>query len=96
MAGPLLNVEASRYREIVVSMSVSAGTGAQMYWTTKESPNFAEDKVVNIGIVGDGVMRDYVFPVAGHPNWKGTITRLRLDPSNVAGAEMEIARIGGR
>ncbi len=96
MAGPLLNVEASRYREIVVSMSVSAGTGAQMYWTTKESPNFAEDKVVNIGIVGDGVMRDYVFPVAGHPNWKGTITRLRLDPSNVAGAEIEIERIGGR
>jgi len=96
IGGPALMAEAARYKEIVVRMAVSAGSGAQVYWTTKDSPATAEDKVLNIGIVADGVMREYVFPVGGHPNWRGTITRVRLDPSNAAGAEILIESIRGR
>jgi len=96
LGGPPLIADAARYREIVVRMAVSAGTGAQLYWTTKDSPATAEDKVVNIAIVGDGQMRDYAFPVATHPNWKGTITRIRLDPTNVSGAQIRIESILGR
>jgi hypothetical protein len=96
VGGPPLVAEAARYKEIVVRMAVSAGTGAQLYWTTKDSPATAEDKVLNIPIVGDGVTREYVFPVAKHPNWKDTITRIRVDPSNVAGAKVRIESIRGR
>jgi len=95
IGGPPLRVEASRYRRIVVRMAVSAGSGAQTYWTTQDSPHFDEQKVVNIAIVPDGRLRDYVFPVGEHRNWNGVITHLRLDPSNAAAADIVIQSIRG-
>ncbi len=62
-------------------MSVSAGEGAQFFWTTEDSPAMAEDKSVHIGIRADGGMHDCYFEVGGHEMWRGqTITSIRLDP----------------
>jgi hypothetical protein len=72
--------------QVRVRMAVSAGTGAQFFWTTEDSPTMAEDKSVSIGIQGDGQPHEYYFEVGKHAMWRGkTVTSIRLDP--MVGAE---------
>jgi hypothetical protein len=84
-------------RRIHVRMAVSAGTGAEFYWTTTDSPTMAEDKTVKIPIQGDGQFHDYYFEVGAHPGWQGkTITAIRLDPmSGAREADIRIDFIRG-
>ena len=68
-----------------------------MYWTTKDSPRFAEDKTVKIRIIADGKFHDYYFEVGKHKLWRGqTITAIRLDPmSGARAADIRIDFIRG-
>jgi hypothetical protein len=84
-------IAADTIARIHVRMAVSAGTGAQLFWTTADSPAMAEDKSVRIGIQGDGELRDCYFEVGKHAMWRGkTITGIRLDPM-VGADEADIA-----
>lgn len=82
---------------IRIRMKTTGGTNAQFYWTTEDSPNFAEDKVVVFPIISDGEFHEYVVEVGQHPMWKGKrITAIRLDPTNGApGASFAIDYIKG-
>jgi hypothetical protein len=90
-------VDGNTVRRIHVRMAVSAGAGAEFYWTTSDSPSFAEDKTAKIAIRGDGEFHDYFFEVGDHPMWRGkTITAIRLDPmSGATAAEIKIDFIRG-
>lgn len=80
-------IEGNSVARVHVRMAVSAGAGAELYWTTVDSPQYAEDKTVKIQIRGDGKPHDYYFDVGRHPMWRGkTITGLRLDPMSGADA----------
>ena len=83
---------------IVVRMRVSAGGGPSIYWTTTDSPSFAEDKVVRFNSTADGQFHEYRISVGSHAMWRGkTITALRLDATNGApGAEIAVDYIRGR
>ncbi len=88
-----LDVNAAGVRTIVVHMKVTAGEGAQIYWTTKDSPAFGEDKVVRFAPKADGQFHEYAVDMAGHSLWAGVVTALRLDPvsgSKAVGAVAEI------
>ncbi len=82
---------------IVVSMSVAAGRDASLYWTTQDSPTFAEDKTVRFAVKSDGQFHEYRLEVGKHPLWRGKrITAIRLDPTNGApGARIAIDYIRG-
>ena len=70
---------------IVVRMRVSAGASPSIYWTTSDSPAFAEDKVARFPLIADGQFHDYRVDVGSHAMWQGkTITGVRLDPTNGA------------
>jgi len=72
-------------KRIAVRMRVTAGATGQLYWTTEDSPGYAEDKVIAFPIQADGEFHEYVLDVGSHPLWRGKlITGLRLDPTNNA------------
>ncbi len=78
-------IDGDSVSRIHVRMAASAGEGGQWYWTTTDSPDFAEDKVVVFPVQADGKMHDYLIEVGNHARWRGkTITGLRLDPVNGA------------
>ncbi|MCX7598798.1 MAG: hypothetical protein N2512_08035 [Armatimonadetes bacterium] len=90
-------VEGSRVQRIHVRMAVSQGAGAEFYWTTTDSPHWAEDKTAKITIRADGEFHDYYFEVGDHPLWRDkTITAIRLDPmSGATAASIKIDFIRG-
>ncbi|WP_020468584.1 hypothetical protein [Zavarzinella formosa] len=65
---------------------------AQLFWATHEKPGFAEARSLTFLLNPDGEYRDYAIKLAGHPEWKGTITDLRFDPTP-SGAERTSIKI---
>ncbi|MBN2450747.1 MAG: hypothetical protein JXR77_10185, partial [Lentisphaeria bacterium] len=85
-------LDGNSIRRIRVRLSSSAGSGAQFFWATSESPAMCEAMRVNAPLVGDGEFHEVVFDVGDHPQWRGrTITAIRLDP--MSGAEAARIRI---
>ena len=80
---PGLRVAGDSVRVLRLRMLLTGGERASVYWTTASSPLFAEDKVVNFAVAGDGQWHEYRLAVGEHPKWRGeTITALRIDPNN--------------
>lgn len=72
---------------IEIRLRVSAGRDGQFYWTTADSPRFAEDKVLHFALTPGTEWKTYRVYVGTHPHWSGKeITAIRLDPGNGAAA----------
>jgi hypothetical protein len=56
----------------------------------------SEATSIHFEIRSDGEFHDYVIPVAEHEKWKGVITSLRLDPTDLAGSEIAVESIIGK
>ena len=71
--------------QIRMASNAPDGQGA-VYFTVQGSSNFSEDKKVPFSVVNEpgGTARfyEYVVPMLINPNWAGTITRIRIDPSD--------------
>lgn len=92
-----MDLNGSEWKAIIIRMKTTGGDTAQFYWTTQDSPAFAEDKVVSFPIISDGEFHEYKVELDQHPMWKGKkITAIRLDPTNGApGAFFSIDYIKG-
>jgi hypothetical protein len=99
LLSPVVSVPAADYPRIEISLANNAGdTGAKIYFTTANNPDFDEGKAVGFATTSDGVLRVYVVDMSDNPNWQGTITRLRVDPVEAGNSdgsydEVAIARI---
>jgi hypothetical protein len=89
---PATWVNTREHRWVYVRMSQTAGTTAQIFFQTETFPAFTADRVVSFPIIADGVMRDYVVPMGDSANYKGVVTKWRLDPTNASGSVMAIDR----
>ncbi len=80
---PALSISADNYNGIQINMASNApdGIGA-IYFRTSESPTYSEDKKIDFPVENDGNFKDYLIPVSQNALWKGTITGIRVDPSN--------------
>lgn len=79
-----LHVPAESCPVLVIRMSKQAGGKGQIFWTTSDSPAFADDKHITYETPADGQFHDIRLPVGKHPMWAGkTITALRIDPDVV-------------
>lgn len=87
-ARSFLRIPADKYTTIEVRMKVSAcQPTAQLFWTTRDEPQFRDDKYMNFPIKPDGQWHEYEVPVSEHEKWRGQeIRAIRLDPT-VGGAE---------
>jgi len=81
----LLRVRGDDCPLILIRMQVSAGGGAQFFWTTESSPAFDEAKSLRFPITADDQFHDYRLEPGRHPAWRGqTITAIRIDPTSGA------------
>ncbi|MDI9396149.1 MAG: peptidoglycan DD-metalloendopeptidase family protein [Euryarchaeota archaeon] len=78
-----LSVNANNYNAIMINMASNApdGVGA-IYFKTSDSDSYTDDKKVEFTVNADGKFREYSIFMGENPNWKGTITGIRIDPSN--------------
>lgn len=63
---------------------------AALYWRTAEAPEFSPERRVEFVIKPDGELRDHELDLAAHPEYRGTITGLRIDPIESADETDEI------
>ncbi|WP_420810644.1 NEW3 domain-containing protein [Jiangella asiatica] len=71
-----LDIDGADGAVVEVTMSVSADSGAQLFWTTDAEPFFSEGKSTKFAVTA-GKSRTYRVPVRA---FDGTLTGLRLDP----------------
>ncbi len=83
-------VDCASVSHLVVRMrSTQAGT-TQVYFTTSEHADPAQNAIPIFGVAGDNEFRTYEVAVAGITGWSGTLGLLRLDPVNGMGTSAEI------
>ena len=63
------------------------GSLATVYWATFSEPDFHASRHLSFPITSDGEYRTYEVPLSSSAEYKGLITRLRLDPGEAAGTE---------
>lgn len=81
--------------DIVQGIPISDPT-MQIYFATEAQPNFTEANSVKVRGLADGELHRYSFYFAGNLNWKGTLTKLRLDPAgsgNKGGIRIDRVRL---
>jgi hypothetical protein len=95
-----LRLRPDQYSKIRVRMKLPpCNSEAQFFWTTSDSPRFADDKYMNFPVTPDGEWHEYEIPVGTHEKWRGKAIRaIRLDPTTGGaqpGAKVEIDWIVG-
>jgi hypothetical protein len=96
--GPGIRAAASGFGAVLVRMRLSRATGApvqdlaQLFWRTARLAE-SESTSARFRVELDGTWHDYRIPVSENPRWRGTVTRLRLDPVNQPDVQVEIRRI---
>lgn len=86
---PLMNVSATQFNTVDLSMRTTATTGSgAAYFTTSDSPTFGEDKRVDFVL---NPMGSHRVVMSGHPLWRGSITGLRIRPvaAGIAGTDTD-------
>ena len=86
-------LRARDFREVVVRMRTKDSCGMlQLFWASHPSL-VCEGTSLQQKIVSDGAWHEYRFPVSRHAAWRGRIGTFRLDPGNIANAEVEISSV---
>ncbi len=95
---PPLQAKAREYSSVVVRLKLARADGkpfedaAQLFWqSSRQSESEATSERFRIS--GDGQRHDYRVPLAKNNRWRGTITRLRLDPCNQANVNVELGAV---
>ncbi len=100
LARTALSVAGEDCPVLEVRMRLSDGVQGQLYWSTRDAPGFAEERVLHFTLHSDGAFHTYRLDMVAQPAWHGqTITGIRLDPGN--GAEqgefaIDYVRCGGQ
>ncbi len=92
-------IVAERHTTLTVrARSKTVGT-LGLYWATEALPGFDETKRAAALLPTDGEWHDVAFELGKHPQWRGVVTDLRLDPQPAdlpAGATVELATVAAR
>jgi hypothetical protein len=85
VALPRTSLPAETVREIWVSLSGDVGDLCSLYWS-RAGEGFTEDRCLHVPFHPGPHWRVVRFRVGDHLHWRGTVTRLRIDPFNTRGA----------
>ena len=82
-----LSIDANEVKGVHIRLKANSGGGANtcVYFITDTDSAWSESKGVHVFIKGD-VVTDVYYDMASLPTWTGTITGLRLDPTDIAGS----------
>jgi len=90
MIGPSIQIQARTDDVVTIRMKLSAGQQAQIFWIRKSAGQYSESKSMVFTVNPDGQFHTYEVMVGQSPEWNGTITQIRLDPTNMADAAIYI------
>ncbi|MDI6782494.1 MAG: hypothetical protein QME64_00160 [bacterium] len=90
LISPEVEINATRYRYLIIRMKISAGTKSAVYFRTASSPGWHEDKRIDFSINPDNQFHIYCIPAYEVATWTGTVIQFRLDP-NQTGEQARIA-----
>ena len=95
MTRSFMSVPPGAVETVKVRMKLPAcQASGQFFWTTAESPRFADDKHITYPVIPDGEWHEYEIPVGEHALWSGqTIRAIRLDPTTGGGEEGAVVEI---
>jgi len=88
IVSPPLSINASNYNAVRIRMASNAPDGkGNIYFITNDDFTWNEDKKVvfnvsNYSLSGSAPYFEYIGYMGNHPSWSGTITGLRIDPSD--------------
>lgn len=81
-----LDLPCEEYGEIFIRLkNETDGVRGKVYFSTDEEPEFSEERRVQFAIEANSA--DYVtyrIPLSTHPQWKGRLQQLRIDPSLIS------------
>ena len=80
IASPMIAVDAITSPIIKIRMAVSTIFKGQVFFITSSDGNFDEGKSLFFDVIGDGEFHTYILDMSKIYSWKGTITRIRIDP----------------
>lgn len=96
MEGPSFSLNGSDEDKLYVRMKVSAGSAAQFFWRNNDG-SWSPARSTTFSITPGSDYRVYQVDMSSHAHWAGkTIYQLRLDPTTVSGATIDIDYISGR
>ena len=81
------------FASVVVRMKAEGAKGhAALFWAG-ERDSMRGAACATLPVRADGQFHDYVFKLAGHPEWKGRVGALRFDPCENAGAKITVSSV---
>ena len=90
---PATWINTRRNELLVVRMSQTAGAWAQVFFQTETDPTWTPSKAVSFQVTADGTMHEYLVDLSTCADYKGVVTRLRLDPTDATGSAMVIDKL---
>lgn len=81
-------------RWVLISMSSTSGTTGQVFFQTETDATWTAGKSATFTVIPDGTLRDYVVDMSQSTEYRGVVTRYRLDPTSDAGATLAINSFG--
>ena len=96
LEGAVAKLKAADFAALEVTMrstgeAESLSDAMQLFWSNGGSTSEAQS--MRVPITHDGQWHTYRFDLAPHPRWRGTVTRLRLDPGTKMNMHVAIQRI---
>lgn len=80
MGSPKFEIDSKAFPIIEISLKVSSGNSAQLFFITSSDSNYDESKSLRFSVNGDGKFHTYILDMSTKGSWNGTITQIRLDP----------------
>ena len=92
LISPGFTASARLYTKAAIRMSVSANADVQLFWQTEDAAGMSELRSMHF-TAHPGAPATYEVPLAATPQWRGVITRLRLDPGARPGIAVAVESI---
>lgn len=86
---PPVHLNAKEYKKMIIRMKVDKGSGGQVFWATSIFP-ISEFTSQRFQLIADNEFHIYELDLSSNPAWHGTITSIRFDPTDAAGANIAI------
>jgi len=86
---PNIFVNSFQSNKIKIGMKQTAGTSGLLYYLTETDGSWNAAKSVPFTIISDGLMHEYIIDLK-QSALKGVITKILINPTNVAGSNMAI------
>lgn len=84
-----LHVEADQIRHVTFRLRADTAGQVELYWSTTLTKMNGQ-MVIRVDVPGDNQFHDYTVDLGKHPQWRGIVTALRLDPAVKANVHFAI------